>query len=247
MLHRDVVEGVHRVEEAYTNWYLVEDGGRVTVVDTGFPRSWATLHDSLATLGRSVGDVEAVVLTHAHFDHMGFAERARRDLGVPLYAHEKEVPVVRHPLRYDHEKPLPRYLLTQAHLRRVVAAMTARGAVFTRGSSEVKTFTADAELDVPGSLRTVFTPGHTYGHTAYHLPERGALIAGDAIVTVDPYTGRTGPAIVAGAATADSSLALRSLDALEATGARTVLTGHGDPWTGGVAEACERARAAGPA
>ncbi len=45
-----------------------------------------------------------VVLTHAHFDHMGFAERARTELGVPVWAHEREVPVTRHPLRYDHER-----------------------------------------------------------------------------------------------------------------------------------------------
>jgi len=34
----DVAEGVHRVEDAYTNWYLVEGEGRaLTVVDTGLP------------------------------------------------------------------------------------------------------------------------------------------------------------------------------------------------------------------
>ncbi len=50
---------------------------------------------------------------------------------------------------------------------------------------------------------------------------------------------------MAGAATADSKQALASLDALAATGAETVLTGHGEPWIGGVEEAVQRARAAG--
>jgi hypothetical protein len=40
---------------------------------------------------------------------------------------------------------------------------------------------------------------------------------------------------------------MRSLDALAATGASTVLVGHGDPWTGGVEDAVARARAAGSA
>jgi hypothetical protein len=52
---------------------------------------------------------------------------------------------------------------------------------------------------------------------------------------------------VARAATADSALNLRSLERLEATGARTVLVGHGDPYTGGIEEAVAKARAAGPA
>jgi glyoxylase-like metal-dependent hydrolase (beta-lactamase superfamily II) len=91
----------------------------------------------------------------------------------------------------------------------------------------------------------VFSPGHTYGHCALHLPDRDVLLAGDAIVTLDPYTGKRGPRVVARAATAHSDRALASLDALAATGARTVLTGHGEPWAGGAEEAVRLARAAG--
>jgi glyoxylase-like metal-dependent hydrolase (beta-lactamase superfamily II) len=245
MLHRDVAEGIHRIEEAYTNWYLVEEGSRVTVVDAGFPRSWSTLHDALATLGRSAGDVEAVVLTHAHFDHIGFAARARKDLGVALYAHEKEIPLLERPRSYKHEAAITPYFLKSGHFRRVLGAMTARGALFVRGISDARTYSSEQKLDVPGRPHVVFTPGHTFGHSAFHFPDRGAVIAGDAIVTVDPYSGATGPRLVARAATADSEQALRSLDALEATGAQTVLGGHGEPWTGGVADACAQARAAG--
>jgi hypothetical protein len=64
---------------------------------------------------------------------------------------------------------------------------------------------------------------------------------------LDPYTARKGPCIVAGAATVDSERNLRTLDALAATQARTVLTGHGPEWREGIEAAVERARAAGPA
>jgi glyoxylase-like metal-dependent hydrolase (beta-lactamase superfamily II) len=73
------------------------------------------------------------------------------------------------------------------------------------------------------------------------------VIAGDAIVMLDPYTAKRGPRLVARAATADSERNLRSLDALVDTGARTVLTGHGLPWTGGVEAAVAQAREAGAA
>jgi glyoxylase-like metal-dependent hydrolase (beta-lactamase superfamily II) len=105
----------------------------------------------------------------------------------------------------------------------------------------------DGMLDVPGSPHVVPTPGHTYGHCALHLRDRDALLAGDAVVMLDPYTGKRGPRVVARAATAHSDRALASLDALAATGAGTVLTGHGDPWTGGAEEASQLARAAGVA
>ncbi|CAN5603237.1 hypothetical protein BH24ACT24_BH24ACT24_12410 [soil metagenome] len=104
----------------------------------------------------------------------------------------------------------------------------------------------DGTLPVPGSPQTVFTPGHTLGHCALHFPDRDGVIAGDAVVALDPYTAERGPKIVAGAATADSARNLASLDALAETGAGRVLTGHGDAWTGGAAEAVARARQAGP-
>ncbi|MDP8910913.1 MAG: MBL fold metallo-hydrolase, partial [Actinomycetota bacterium] len=65
------------------------------------------------------------------------------------------------------------------------------------------------------------------------------------IVMLDPYTGRRGPRLVAGAATADPERALSSLDAIVETGVSTVLTGHGEPWRQGAAAAVEQARAAG--
>jgi glyoxylase-like metal-dependent hydrolase (beta-lactamase superfamily II) len=91
------------------------------------------------------------------------------------------------------------------------------------------------------------TPGHTHGHCSLHLPDRDVVIAGDAIVMLDPYTGRRGPRLVARAATASVDRNLESLAALEATEARIVLTGHGDPWTQGVGAAVAGARRAGAA
>lgn len=72
------------------------------------------------------------------------------------------------------------------------------------------------------------------------------VIAGDALVTLDPYTAERAPKIVAGAATADSFRNLETLDALAETEAETRLTGHGPAWREGAAQAVARARAAGP-
>ena len=247
MLQTDAAPGIHRVEDAYVNWYLVEDEGRLTVVDTGHPRSWRSLHEALRTLGRSPGEVAAVVLTHGHFDHMGFAERARTELAVTVWLPEDEAAVARHPWRYDHERSRIPYFVRYPRFDLVFARMGLAGALWVRGLRGGRTFGRDVrELPVPGRPRVVPTPGHTYGHVALHLPDRGAVIAGDALVTFNPYTGAAGPQIVAGAATADSARALASLEALAATEARTVLPGHGAPWTEGVGSAVERARAAGP-
>jgi glyoxylase-like metal-dependent hydrolase (beta-lactamase superfamily II) len=244
MLEANVAPGVHRIEDAFTNWYLVEDDGRLTIVDTGVPTSWESFQDALGKLGRSRSDVAAVVLTHGHFDHVGFAERARSELGVPVWVHEGDVPLTRNPMGYQHERPRRRYMVIPKALP-IMASLVRNRAFWPRPVKQVQRF-PNGTLDVPGSPRVVFSPGHTYGHCALHFPDRDALIAGDAIVTLDPYTGEQGPQIVAGAATANLDLALESLGALEETGAGTVLTGHGPPWREGIAEAARRAREVGP-
>jgi glyoxylase-like metal-dependent hydrolase (beta-lactamase superfamily II) len=245
-LEHDAAPGVHRIEDAFTNWYVIEDGGRLTIVDSGVPASWRSAQEMLTRIGRTPDDVAALVLTHAHFDHLGFAERARREWGVPVYVHEADVPLTRHPWRYDHERARSLYFATQVRALPIAATLVRHRAWFPSPVREVVRF-QDGVLPVPGSPHVVFTPGHTQGHCALHLPDRDTIIAGDAIVTLDPYTGRRGPRIVAGAATADSERNLGALDAIAATEAGTVLVGHGEPWRGGAREAVELARRAGPA
>lgn len=241
MLERNVAEGVHRIGEAFVNWYLVEEDGRLTVVDAGLPSSWHSLHSALNELGRSPDDIEALVLTHAHFDHIGFAERARSELGIPVWVHDNDVPLTRHPWSYLRDRSPLRYL-TRPGLREATVAFLRAGVVKLRPIREVRRYSSDGELEVPGRPRVVFTPGHTLGHCALHLEARDTLIAGDALVTKDPYTGLEGPRLVARAATADPDRALGSLEPLEATGARTVLPGHGEPWREGVEAAVAEAR-----
>jgi glyoxylase-like metal-dependent hydrolase (beta-lactamase superfamily II) len=244
-IERGAAPDIHRIEDASVNWYLVEAASGLTIVDAGVPRSWDSLQLVLGEIGRDASEIRALVLTHAHFDHIGFAERARTELKVPVLLHENDVPLARKPLQYTHERARSRYLLTRPRgLPHVLGFLAAR-AFWPPPVREPQPFSG-TELEVPGSPRVIFTPGHTVGHSALHFPDRDAVIAGDAIVMLDPYTGAKGPRIVAGAATADSHWALRSLDALAAVDAGTVLTGHGEPWRGGTAEAARRARAIGP-
>jgi glyoxylase-like metal-dependent hydrolase (beta-lactamase superfamily II) len=247
-LHLYVAPGIHRIEDANTNWFLVEEDGRLLVVDAGVPTSWESLHAALGRLGRGPEAIEAVVLTHAHFDHVGFAEKARSQLNVPVHVHENDVPLTRHPWRYDFERPRSFYLATQVQALPIVAEFLRTRAFWPSPVKEVVRYGFDAgTLPLPGSPRIVPCPGHTLGHCALYFADRDALIAGDAIVMLDPYTARRGPRLVARAAVADVERNLASLDALVETGAKTVLTGHGEPWTGGIEAAVAQARSAGSA
>lgn len=244
MFEKEVAKGIHRIENVATNWYIVEEDDRLTVVDAGVPRSWNSFIEALAELHREVTDVEAIILTHAHFDHTGFAERARSELGVPVFVHEDDVPLTKKPWQYVHERHPLRYANNPKTLS-VFGSFLINRAFWPTPIKQVERFKEDDSLPVPGSPRIVYTPGHTLGHCGFLFEDRDTLIAGDAIVTFDPYTGRTGPRVVARAAAADSERAFDSLEAIACSGATTILTGHGEPWREGAEAAVRHAREAG--
>jgi glyoxylase-like metal-dependent hydrolase (beta-lactamase superfamily II) len=240
----EVADGVHRLEHAYVNQYLVVEGGEVLLVDTGLPGAWDVLGRAIRALGMRPSDIAGAVLTHAHFDHTGCAARLQ-ERGVPVWVHAEDERLAAHPYSYAHERPRSVYPLRHPRALPILVAVARAGALRVRGIRNTQRLEPGATLPLPGSPRVVFSPGHTYGHCALHLPGRDVLFSGDALVTLDPYTAEDGPQVVAGAATADSALALASLDGLAATGAMTVLPGHGDPWLFGVDLAVEQARALG--
>src|SRR3954453_9145214 len=79
---------VVRLGSPLVPWYLVGDGAHVTVVDAGVPGYRTQLAGGCAELGRTEADVSAVVLTHAHSDHVGVAEILRTELRVPVWVPE---------------------------------------------------------------------------------------------------------------------------------------------------------------
>ncbi|MBI5159927.1 MAG: MBL fold metallo-hydrolase [Micrococcales bacterium] len=245
-LHRDVVPGVHRLELAHVNSYLIADGDSVTVVDAGLPAMWQPLHQALAAIGSSPDRVAALVLTHAHFDHLGCARAIAERWRVPVWAHIADHELARQPYRYAHERPRALYPIRSPRAVPILGAMLAAGALRVPHVTGLRSLEPGMTLPVPGLPTVLFTPGHTYGHCALVLEDRDAVLSGDAVVTLDPYTARVGPRIVAGAATADSDLNLRSLEGIAESGVGTVLPGHGEPWRAGARAAVAQARMTGP-
>jgi glyoxylase-like metal-dependent hydrolase (beta-lactamase superfamily II) len=69
-----IAPGIHRIgDNSMINSYLVEQGGEVTIIDAGVPGYYRDIDGELAAMGRSPADVRALVLTHGHSDHIGFA------------------------------------------------------------------------------------------------------------------------------------------------------------------------------
>jgi glyoxylase-like metal-dependent hydrolase (beta-lactamase superfamily II) len=238
-------DGVWLVTGTDVNWVLVADGDEVTLVDSGEPRDLPRVMSSLQRIGRAPGDVRAVVLTHAHPDHIGAAEPLRADRGIPVRLLAAEAPHARGQIIQE----APALQVLRAAWRPQVLLWVMRivraGATRAERLTEVKPFDAGSgPLDVPGHLVPVPTPGHTSGHCAFHLPGRGVLITGDALITAHPAGRTTGPQLCPPMFNHDEAAALASLQALAGLPADVVLPGHGPAYRGSPASAVQRALAA---
>ena len=234
-----VSSGVHRLASRYENWYVLEAGGRLTVLDAGLPGDWKHFVAALAHLGRTPDDVDAVLITHHHPDHAGNAERLRAG-GARVLAHPADMPYLRGEKHVGRSATLP--YLRHRWFRRYMLYLLAKRVTRVPPIARLDELQDGEVLDVPGSPRVVHAPGHTAGSCALFLEDRSLLFSGDALVTLDMTRGRPGPQIVRGPFPEDADLALQSLDVLAATNARTVLPGHGEPWTDGVTSAVDIAR-----
>ena len=237
-----ISERVYRLESVYTNWYLLEQGGRLTLLDAGLPRDWRDFCSALSRLGHTPGDVDAVLITHHHLDHAGNAEELR-SAGARIFAHPADAPYLRGERDRSHES-LARFLWRPWYAF-YIGSYLAKGITRTPAIAELHRLADGEVLDVPGSPRVVHAPGHTAGSCALFVEDRSLLFSGDALVTLDVVRGprgRQGPQIVRGPFADDAELAVKSLDVLADTYAETVLPGHGEPWAHGVKRAVEMAR-----
>ncbi|MFW6774999.1 MBL fold metallo-hydrolase [Nocardioides sp. CPCC 205120] len=242
-----VAPGLHRLGHGPVNLYVVQDGDRVALVDAGLPATRPAVVELLDRLGHRPGDVEAIAVTHAHFDHLGFARWLQEEHGVPVLVHPDDGHLAAHP--YSYRPAHNRFAFAGRHPGGWphLAAMTSLGALRVKPPLRTTPMEPGVLASFPQSPRVLHTPGHTDGHTVLHFPEASAVVTGDALVTLDPYTGRRGPRVVASGATNAPEVAVRSLEAIGATGADVVLPGHGLPWYDGAAAAADRAAEAGVA
>ena len=233
-----IAASLHRLGSSLVNSYLIEEAGLVTIVDAGLPGYWGLLPAELDAMGRSLDDVRAVVLTHGDTDHIGFAERLRRERSIPVYVHELDAARARGEVKKPMSgwgpvkvRPLAGFLLYTAR----------RGGLRISPLTELVTFADGATLDLPGSPRVIHLPGHTPGSSAIHVPVADAVFLGDAFTTRSVLTGEVGPQLAP--FTIEPEQALTSLGRLDDIDATWVLPGHGEPWGGGLSEALRQIRA----
>jgi glyoxylase-like metal-dependent hydrolase (beta-lactamase superfamily II) len=232
---------LHRIGNDLVAVHLIDTTDGITVIDAGLAGQWSEFTAELAEMGRTLADVRGIVLTHGDSDHLGFAERLRRDHGVPVYVHEADAARARGKVS---TKPEWGRLKLRATARFLWYALRKNGLRTTPVAEVVSVRDGDV-LDLPGSPRIIGLPGHSPGSVAIHVPIADAVFVGDALTTRHVLTGTEGPQPAP--FTDDPTEALASLERLEGLGAAWVIPGHGTPWNLGVDEAVSGVRRAAEA
>jgi glyoxylase-like metal-dependent hydrolase (beta-lactamase superfamily II) len=236
------------------NLYLIEDRP-LTLIDAGpnSGKSLDSLERDLAALGHQLEDIELIVLTHQHLDHVGLVEIIAGRSGADVAAWHLLAPYLENfaasaatddefaqAVMRRHGVPRETYVA----LGSAVAAFRAFGssATVTRPLQDGDT------LELEGrTLRTMHRPGHSPSDTVFLDEQRRMLLAADhliAHISSNPLLARPLGAEADSTHTRPQALVtyLASLEQTRSMDLDLVLPGHGAPITDHVAVIDERKR-----
>jgi hydroxyacylglutathione hydrolase len=204
---------VRRLLAGRSNVYLVAGHSGLILVDTGRRSRWPDLERQLEEAG--VARLDALVLTHSHFDHAENARRIRDTSGAKVIVHESESSFLE---RGDAPLPAGSVLLTRLLTRRLRRFLAPR----FRYDGCTADVTVKDRLDLsPWGFNgyLLHTPGHCRGAMSVVLENEIALV-GDTMVNVGPWS-------VFPPFADDVAQLLDSWRRLLETGCRIFLPGHG--------------------
>ncbi|WP_238781209.1 MBL fold metallo-hydrolase [Prescottella equi] len=239
----EVAPDVFRGSGTHVNFVLLRDGDALTLIDGGYPGDVAAVDGAIRSLGRRPEDVQGMLLTHAHVDHMGAIVSFHERYGIPVFTDPTEVA---HARRDYLEQATGKDFIPMLHRHGVLPWLLriARAGATRSVSVNAQAATSGRPLDLPGGPVPVATHGHTSGHTAFHLPQHGVVVTGDALVTAHPLSKTQGPQLLPPVFDHGHGDTLAALDHLAGLDADTVLPGHGPVVSTAIAAAVDQAREA---
>jgi glyoxylase-like metal-dependent hydrolase (beta-lactamase superfamily II) len=146
--------------------YLIY-GKKIHLIDSGVAHSGERISDYIRSTGRDPKEIETLILTHSHPDHIGSAKYIRETTGCTVAAHSAEKSWIEDVDLQFKERPVPGFYS------------------LVEGSVGVDRVLGDGDivrLEDGLNLKVIHTPGHSAGSVSLLLLEEGALFSGDAIL-----------------------------------------------------------------
>lgn len=141
-------------------------GDQAYLIDSGVAGAEVVILETLKELGYAPASLKAVLLTHAHPDHIGSLQTLQQQTGCEVWAHDQARPWIEDVQSQAEARPVPGF-------HDLVAGPVTVDRLLSEGDlGPVKGL---------GSLQAIHTPGHSRGSISFWLPEQGALFTGDAM------------------------------------------------------------------
>ena len=200
--------------------------GNWVLVDAGIPGSTSAICSAASARFDGKGRPACIIMTHAHFDHVGALETLASKWDVPVYAHHAEHPYLDGTQSYPPADPG-----VGGGLLALLSPLFPTRPVDV--SSHLYDLPSDHSVPFMQDWRWILTPGHTPGHVSLWRERDRVLIAGDAFITTrqeSVYAAITqtpemhGPPMYF---TPDWARAKTSVRDLAALAPEIVVTGHG--------------------
>jgi glyoxylase-like metal-dependent hydrolase (beta-lactamase superfamily II) len=224
------------------NVYVIEeDGGGLALFDAGIGtrEGREALLSGFRALGRSLGEVRRIFVSHGHIDHYGYARAAQEQSGAPVYAHPRD-----HDKLTGRDRTAQRLDLYAAYLDRLGAPRELLGHVrvhwqdigrMARPVEHVEPLAAGTRLRFGKfSAEVLHLPGHTPGLVCLWAPDQGVLFSDDHLlerVSPNPLLDLEGQAEPRHRALVEY---VRSARRAKELPARLIAPGHGEPFAGHV-------------
>ncbi len=200
------------------------------LIDTGVPYSAPFILKNMKQLFHEKKPL-AIILTHAHFDHIGALQTLIYEWNVPVYIHEKEIPYLESKKKYPPPTPFK-----EKGMMSFLSPFYPRDGIDFH--SRIKPISREDALPFLDGWKWIHTPGHTEGHISLFREKDRLLLAGDALITVKQeslFAVLTQKKEIHGPPayfTPDVETSFRSIEKLYALNPQILYTGHGVPMYG---------------
>ncbi|MHC5037901.1 MAG: MBL fold metallo-hydrolase [Planctomycetota bacterium] len=181
-----MTEKIHPIDMSLGRCFVIE-GEKPVLIDTGTPGSDRFIEEALQRLGVQPTDIDLIVITHGHWDHIGSVARIRERTGAKIAMHEED--------KHCLEEGLKRVARGQTLWAKFLMVLTKSIMLFKTVEATKVDITVGGEgLDLSDygiAGRILHTPGHTPGSLTVLL-DSGDAFVGDMSIQGFPMSLRPG-------------------------------------------------------